>query len=567
MQFLKSCRLANWPLSLLIALSLFAGLTACENDSTPDPVLSITNVSPTSAPVGSTVTITGTQFSTTPESNTVTFSGNVRAAVQSATATQLVVTVPAGAQNGPISVTSGGATVQSATAFSISARPVQEVQGDITQNTTWSKGTIYVIRGFVYVKSGAVLTIQPGTIIKGGTREQDPSGNQRGGTLIIEKGARIVADGTAQEPIVFTSNKARGQRNYGDWGGIVIIGKAPHNQAASRTFEGGIAGTFGTDNEAADNSGTLRYVRIEFPGIALSTATNSEINGLTLYGVGSGTTIENVQVSYSGDDAYEWFGGTVNAKNLVALRTFDDDFDTDFGYVGKVQYALALRDPAFADQSGSNIFESDNFNPGEPATAANNGLPLTAPVFANVSAFAFAPGTTPSTATAQGSGGYQSAMHLRRNTAISIYNSVFVGFPEGLRLDGTATGTLANATAGRLDLRGITMANVGISGSTTSIPVRGAGAITNEQALAYFSEAARNNNVVTDAATLLLPAATFNLTTPTLLPGTGSPLLQGAVTSTKLDAFFTTGAFRGAFGATNWAQGWTNFDPQNTDYN
>ena len=567
MQLFRLCRRIGWQYTMLLMLGLFAGLTACENEATPDPVLSIESFTPASAPVGSTLTITGTQFSTTPESNTVTFGGNVRATVQSATSTQLVVTVPAGAQNGPISVTVGGATVQSTTSFSISARPVQEVQGDITQSATWNKRTIYVVRGFVYVKSGATLTIEPGTIIKGGTREQDPSGNQRGGTLIIEKGARIVANGTAQEPIVFTSNRARGQRGYGDWGGIVIIGKAPHNQPGSRTFEGGIAGTFGTDNEPTDNSGTLRYVRIEFPGIALSTATNSEINGLTLYGVGSGTTIENVQISYSGDDAFEWFGGTVNAKNLVTLRTFDDDFDTDWGFVGKVQYAYALRDPAFADQSGSNIFESDNFNPGEPATGNNAGQPLTAPVFANVSAFAFAPGTAPSTATAQGSGGYQSAMHLRRNTAISIYNSVFVGFPEGLRLDGTATGTLANATAGRLDLRGITLANVGIANSTTSIPVRGAGEITAAQAQALFSEAARGNQIVTDAATLLLPAGAFNLTNPTPLPQTGSPLLQGVATSPKLDSFFQTTTFRGAFGTTNWAQGWTNYDPQNTDYN
>jgi len=550
----------------MLLLGLFVTLTSCENESTPDPVLSITSINPTSAPVGSTVTIGGTLFNATPASNTVTFGGNAVAQVVSATTSQLVVTVPSGAQNGPITVRSGGQTVSSTQPFTVSARTTVEIQGEITSNQTWTKDRIYLIRGFVYVTNGATVTIQPGTVIKGATREQDPAGQGRGGTLIVEQGGRLIADGTLQEPIVFTSNKARGQRNYGDWGGIVLIGKAPHNRPGSQAPEGGIRGTLGTFNEPGDNSGILRYVRIEFPGIALSNAANSEINGLTLYGVGSGTVIENVQVSYSGDDAIEWFGGTVNAKNLVTLRTWDDDFDTDWGFVGKVQFGLALRDPQVADQSGSNIFESDNFSgQGEPATGPNAGLPLTQPVFANISAFAFS-GAPVNTPAPQGNGPYQSAMHLRRNTAISIYNSVFVGMPEGLRLEGTATATQANVTAGRLDLRGITLANMNtpVRGVTT-----GGSVITDDIATTFFSEAARNNVIVTAAnlGTLLLNSANFNLTTPNFLPQTGSPLLQGVVTSTKLDAFFQPTTYRGAFGTTNWTQGWTNFDPQNTDYN
>ena len=138
-------------------------------------------------------------------------------------------------------------------------------------------------------------------------------------------------------------------------------------------------------------------MRIEFAGVALSSDANSEINGLTLYGVGSGTTLDYIQVSYAGDDSYEWFGGTVNAQHLIAYRGWDDDFDTDFGFAGKIQYGLSLRNPQFADQSGSNGFESDNFNPGTPATGDNAGLPLMAPVFSNMSVFvtAGAPLTTP----------------------------------------------------------------------------------------------------------------------------------------------------------------------------
>lgn len=556
----------NWQYALLLFVGLIGAISACKNDDQPAPVLSITSVSPTTAPAGSTVVITGANFNSTPASNSVTF-GNVPATVVSATSTQLVVTVPSGAGT-PITVTSGS---QSATIpFTLGAKPVITVTGSVSANTTWTRSNVYLIRGFVYVTTGAVLTIEPGAIIKGATRDLDPEGQSRGGTLIVEQGAKLEAKGTATQPIVFTSSKAAGQRTYGDWGGIVLIGRAPTNRPGSTLFEGGIRGQYGTGTTANDNSGTLQYVRIEFPGIALSATANSEVNGLTLYGVGNGTTIDHVQVSYSGDDAFEWFGGTVNAKYLVAHRTFDDDWDTDFGFTGKVQFGLSLRDPEYADQSGSNGFESDNFGgtqAGEPATAVNNGLPLTAPVFANISNFV----TTgvPSTATVKGSGGYQSAMHLRRNTSISIYNSVFVGYPEGLRLEGTATGTLANTGSGGLELQGIVLANT--STASTSA-VRGAASITNEQALQYFNLAARKNVVIasTDLASLLLNGANFNLTTPNFLPGAGSPLLVAASAATggKLaDSFFTAAPYRGAFNGTeNWTTGWTNFDPQNTNY-
>ena len=555
----------NWPYALLLLFGLIGAISACKNDDQPAPVLSITSVSPTTAPAGSTVVITGANFNSTPASNSVTF-GTVPATVASATSTQLVVTVPAGAGT-PITVTSGG---QSASIpFTLGAKPVITVTGSVSANTTWTRNNVYLIRGFVYVTTGAVLTIEPGTIIKGATRDLDPEGQSRGGTLIVEQGARLEAKGTATQPIVFTSSKAPGQRTYGDWGGIVLIGRAPTNRPGSTLFEGGIRGQYGTGNTANDNSGTLEYVRIEFPGIALSATANSEVNGLTLYGVGSDTKIDHVQVSYSGDDAFEWFGGTVNAKYLVAHRTFDDDWDTDFGFTGKVQFGVSLRDPEYADQSGSNGFESDNFGgtqAGEPATAMNNGLPLTAPIFANISNFV----TTgaPSTATVKGSGGYQSAMHLRRNTSISIYNSVFVGYPEGLRLEGTPTGTLANTASGGLELQGIVLANTGTSSTSA---VRGAASITNEQALAYYNQAARKNVVIgsTDLAALLLNGANFNLTAPNFLPGAGSPLLvaANAATGGKLaDPFFTPAPYRGAFNTENWTTGWTNFDPQNTNY-
>jgi len=563
MHFLK-----HWSLAILLLFGLSVVITSCNNDDEPEPVLSITSFTPTTAPVGSTITITGTNFNATSASNKVLF-GTAEAPIISASPTQLVVTVPAGAVDGPITVQANSQSAVSTSSFTRGAKPVVTVVGSISTNTTWNANTVYEIRGFVYVRNNVTLTIEPGTIIKGGGRDEDPTGQNKGGTLIVTQGSKLEAKGTSARPIVFTSKKAAGQRNYGDWGGIVLIGKAPHNRLVSQQLEGGIEGQLGAFNEPTDNSGTMQYVRIEFPGISLVGASGSEINGLTLYGVGSGTTLDHIQVSYSGDDSFEWFGGTVNAKYLVAHRGFDDDFDTDWGFIGKVQFGLSLRDPEVADVSGSNCFESDNFaGQGEPATAANNGLPLTQPIFANISGFAFS--GTPSTANAaRGSGPFQSAMHLRRNTAISIYNSVFSGWPEGLRLDGTATATLANLNSGKLELQGLVLAN-------TLVPVRGVvvaggSVITNDQAITYYGLAARKNVIVTstDIATLLFNAQNFNLTAPNFLPGAASPLLVAgnAATGGKIaDAFFSPAPYRGAFGTENWTAGWTNFDPQTTNY-
>ncbi len=155
----------------------------------------------------------------------------------------------------------------------------------ISANTTWTADKKYLIKGFVYVEPGVTLTIEPGTVIHGDKQSQ--------GTLIITKGAKINAAGTAQRPIVFTSNMAVGNRKAGDWGGIIILGNAPVNQGTAK-IEGGLTFPAGKDsyvvyggNDAADNSGTLTYVRVEFAGVAFSL--NNEINSLTFGGVGSGT--------------------------------------------------------------------------------------------------------------------------------------------------------------------------------------------------------------------------------------------------------------------------------------
>ncbi|MES2732039.1 MAG: IPT/TIG domain-containing protein [Bacteroidota bacterium] len=538
--------------SLLVIVLMAAAIFACKKKENEE-ILTIASISPASAAPGSDITITGTKFGTDASKVEVKLGTSVLA-VKTVTNTQIVATIPLGAVSGPISVVIGGMTVTSSTPLTVSARTIIEITADITANATWSATNIYLLKKqFVYVQNGVTLTIQPGTIIKGD--------NVTKATLVIEQGGKLMAEGTATSPIVFTSNKPVGQRSYGDWGGIVLLGKAPVNRAESQAPEGGIRSTVLGGDIPTDNSGTLKYVRIEFPGVALTSSANSEINGLTLYAVGSGTVIDHVQVSYSGDDSYEWFGGTVNAKYIIAHRGFDDDFDSDWGFTGKVQFGVSLRNPAVADQSSSNGFESDNFSgTGEPATGPRAGLPLTEPTFANISIFTTNQTPSSSTTSAPGSGPYQSAMHLRRNTAISIFNTLIVGYPEGLRLDNA--GTLANVTADKLQLRGIVLANV-------TLPYLGKNTVTDQQAQDFYTTAAYQNQVVTmaDLATLSLNANSFNLTTPNFLPAAGSPLLTGALWTGKgADAFFEKVAYKGAFGTADWTTGWTNFDPQNTEY-
>jgi hypothetical protein len=295
------------------------------------------------------------------------------------------------------------------------------VSTDITANTTWSG--VILLQNKIYVKNNATLTIQPGTIIRGDKLSQ--------GTLIVTRGAKLNAIGTATQPIVFTSNESVGNRNEGDWGGIVVLGLARNNQPGGVANIEGIAPTTDTQfggNFDNDNSGTLTYVRIEFAGIPLEP--NKEINGITFGSVGSGTTVDYVQVSFSGDDSFEWFGGTVNCKHLIAYRGLDDDFDTDFGFRGKIQFALAIRDKDLSDAPGdSNCFESDN------DAAGSTAQPKTMPIFSNVTIVG--PKGNGSVVLPVGEK-FEKAFRLRRNTSTSVFNSLITGWEKGLSIEGTA---------------------------------------------------------------------------------------------------------------------------------
>lgn len=400
------------------------------------------------------------------------------------------------------------------------------VKGSITSSTTWKSLNKYLLEGFVYVESGATLTIEPGTIIKGDKATK--------ATLIVKPGGKIIAEGTATKPIVFTSNQPKGSRNYGDWGGLILLGKAPVNKTPA-TIEGENISTFG-GTDAADNSGILKYVRLEFGGIAFET--DKEINGLTMGGVGSGTVIDYVQVSFNGDDAFEWFGGNVNAKHLISFKNLDDDLDTDWGYSGKVQYAYIFRDPKVADQcscSDSNGFESDNDASGSDASPQTNAS------FANVSVI-MGEGTP--------NAKFRSAFRIRRNSAISIYNTLVVGgFNKGgLELEGSAS--QKNFVDGKSEYKGLVF-----SGMSKAL-------ISGDEA--KLKDASRKNVFGVEAGTLGLAAIYNSITAkPGLLPMSGSTLLTSGV---SLPTGFENNSVVGAFGTTDWTTGWANFDPQNADY-
>jgi len=488
--------------------------------------------------------------------------------------------------------------------------PTVDVTTNITADTHWTACNTYYLRGQIYVKNNAVLTIDPGVVIRG-------DHTAVGAGLFVTKGAKIIAVGTATSPIVFTSDNAPGSRNKGDWGGVILLGKASYNiNGGVNNIEGIAASTDteyggGATPDDNDNSGTLKYVRIEFGGYVY--AANQEINGLTFGAVGRGTTIDYVQVSHANDDSFEWFGGTVNCKHLVAYRGLDDDFDTDNGYSGNVQFILGVRDPQVSDNplvSTSEGFESDN---NATSTAVS---PYTSAIFTNCTLIG--PSyrlTLPNGGTL--ASGYKRAARLRRNTQLKVYNSVFLDFQEGLHIDGATTE--ANATANTLKWKNNILAGIVTTSKILQVNTGSTFDITT------WYNANANTTVASNAGLLINPYDVSNATNYVGLdyrPGSTSIVATGAdfsdtpftgivqntyyvdadadgydngvvelnattaptgysATTLGSDCDDTNAAYhsncpvvtntvyRGAFAPSPtpmWTDSWTNYDPQNTVY-
>ena len=339
---------------------------------------------------------------------------------------------------------------------------------------------------------------------------------------------------------------------------------------------GGLASKYTTygGTDAADNSGTMKYVRIEYAGVPF--VSNNEINSLTMGGVGSGTTLEYIQVYRAGDDAFEWFGGTVNAKYLLAIGTWDDDFDTDNGYVGKVQFALAQRVREIADVSGSNGFESDNDATG---TAAS---PKTSPIFSNVTIIGPLGGAALSTS--GNNANYQHAAQIRRGSAMSLFNSILGNYTEGIFIDDAAGTPISstNYTNGSLVIKNNLIYGCNTKFNASTAPNNGQIKGTNATSKAIFESGLTTNNsfVATTVSALLTSGFAFGAefvatgaATPNFTAVASAAAASGALFTAGIDArlasdtfFDKTVTFRGAFGTTDWSAGWAMYDPSTLNY-
>jgi len=434
------------------------------------------------------------------------------------------------------------------------------VTDTIKSNTTWTSSNIYMLEGFVFVKTGYTLTIEPGTIVKGDTGKA---------TLIVQRGAKIMAQGTATKPIVFTSGKPKGQRVRGDWGGIVLLGASQVNDytigTSGDTIWPAVEGfppsikepiRFG-GHKLDDNSGVLSYVRIEYAGVAYSQ--DNEINGLTFGGVGSGTTIDHVQVSFSNDDSYEWFGGTVNCKYMIAWAGTDDNWDTDDSYSGKVQFFLGKRHPKFWDVSAkgaSNGCEADNIT--DFYSTRPFGRPFSMSRFSNVTDIGPWYGDT---STDLSSTHFNSGMLIRRNSRLSAFNSLITGWKNAIEITG---GNTANALLSDSS----TIKNVFYAGYKKQSKYNKLDGRDTFNIIAYLNNGSKNNKFYPKASDMML-ANPYDTFAPDFRPQSGSPLLGSASFSDARvgDKFFDQVSYVGAFdGVNDWTANWAVWNPQIMDY-
>jgi hypothetical protein len=396
---------------------------------------------------------------------------------------------------------------------------------------TWTKDKVYLLNGFVFVNTGQTLTIEPGTIIKGS------AGNgANASALIVAQGARLIANGTAAEPIIFTSQadnirrdvngvlcepKNLNSSNQGLWGGVIMLGNAGLNTVPSIQQIEGIPtsesrGKYGgTDDE--DNSGSLKYISIRHGGTNIGS--DNEINGLTLGGVGSLTTIEHIEVIANQDDGIEFFGGTVNIKWAVVSNCGDDSFDYDQGWRGKGQFWYTQQDQA-NNTNGDRAGEHDG------GTNPEDGIPYATPHIRN--------------ATYHGHGGGR-AVTFRDNAGGKYINSIFMNFDKGIDVEDLATGedSKARLDDGDLKLEYNVFFDIAAGTSTSDI-------LKSSDGTSIDSHVNVNNNTVAD------PGITATNPIPANALGTGS---------TTTDNWYDNATFKGAFGTTNWATGWTMLFP------
>lgn len=440
----------------------------------------------------------------------------------------------------------------------VETRPTKELLADVLpgQTVELSADTVYVINRMMFVDSLGTLVIEPGTVLKFGTgQDNDADG------LVVSRGGKIYAEGTAALPIIMTSvlddldaEDGLTYQDRGLWGGVVLLGNASTNNPTPGGLKevegvneivpaGSRRALYGGTNDD-DNSGVFRYVSIRHTGIAVGQAAGNEIQGLTMGGVGRGTVIEYVESYASGDDGFEWFGGTVDARYLVSAFNSDDAFDYDEGWRGRGQFWFAIQAP----DAGGRIAEQDGAIEDEFYT------PYAIPVIAN--ATYLGPG-----AGAQMQGDGAEAVIFRDNAGGKYYNAIVTDFTAaagsfGLTIEsnGNAANSLARLNAGDLVLQNMIWYGFG-AGNTPQQFVResGGGKAT---VVAYLNDAVNANRFVDPMLRGLGREEGARGLDPR--PAEGSPALTGARTLT--DDWFRPAAYVGAFGEENWLAGWTALD-------
>ncbi len=415
----------------------------------------------------------------------------------------------------------------------------RKIAGTFLDDVTLEAQYTWILDAPVFVGNDAAtdtatITIEAGTEVQG-----------RGGTppsmLVIRRGSRILADGTAQDPIVFTSNQPAGSRAPGDWGGLVINGRAPVNNmgaGGALPFGEGGSGTYG-GTDPNDDSGVLRYVRVEFAGHVFTS--DDELNGIAFQGVGAGTVVDHIQIHRNADDGVEFFGGTVDVKHVLLTGELDDSLDWTFGWSGRAQFVVIQQWDGGADMG----IEADN------SETSNDATPRSHPVISNMTIVGPA-GTAGQSAT---------GMLLRRGTAANIHNAIVMEMNSaGLDIDSTATFDNAytddpgsyTVLSGELTIENTIFFNNGAGGTAHFKDDAG----EPQTDTAFNSQQSPSNQVSVDPQL----GDPTNESTPNFRPAAAGPAASGVTWSDPGDAFFTPVDFIGGVDdvqGNDWTTGWT----------
>ena len=442
--------------------------------------------------------------------------------------------------------------------FSVNAQTVINVTENITTDATWSSNNVYMLDGLVFVDSLATLTIEPGTVIKGKLQSNITTGDGAS-ALIVRRGAKIMASGTPESPIIFTSelddlnltDDLSYELDRGLWGGLIVLGRAVTNQPTTSNQIEGIPNEPATyarygGNDDSDNSGVLRYISIRHGGYSISGVPGDEINGLTMGAVGNGTTIEYIEVFANLDDGYEWFGGTVNTKYLVAAFCADDAFDYDQGWRGKNQFWFVIQGADEAGRGGEHDGGDDN----------ETGTPYAIPMIANATYIG-----SGKDAVGVGGDGNDRVIYFRDNAGGKYYNSIFTEFvasSSGITVeDIEGEDSRSRLESGELELKNNYWWNIGASNAIGSIA-------TQDFVQTHLTS---NNNMISDPMLRGISREQNNGLDPR--PEVNSSASNGAASIS--DNFFTNTLYHGAFDPNQrlWIEGWsalsnTGFTPVNT---